>query len=188
MQSQNILRQSDNAEEQLSLSVNPRPPVEMESSAGGLKKCFKCQQEKRRCEFYAHPMMGDGLLGKCKVCTKLDVAERIERKKLEPEWMRQERKRCRDKQERRREAGLDKRQYPEIQKRWHENNKHKSKAQHLARHAMKKNVIPRQTNCNRCGVSGVRLEMHHADYSKPLEVEWLCTKCHGKTRWKDIQT
>jgi len=30
--------------------------------------------------------------------------------------------------------------------------------------------------CNRCG--GTKAQAHHADYSKPLDVEWLCVKCH----------
>lgn len=30
--------------------------------------------------------------------------------------------------------------------------------------------------CKRCG--GDDAEMHHHDYSQPLEVEWLCRPCH----------
>lgn len=41
-----------------------------------LKTCFKCGAEKPRTEFYRHPQMGDGLLGKCKTCTMRDVRER----------------------------------------------------------------------------------------------------------------
>ena len=39
-----------------------------------LKRCFKCGGRFPRSEFYRHPSMGDGLLGKCKGCTKKDAA------------------------------------------------------------------------------------------------------------------
>lgn len=32
--------------------------------------------------------------------------------------------------------------------------------------------------CERCGFA-LGVQAHHEDYSKPLEVVWLCTKCHG---------
>jgi hypothetical protein len=43
-----------------------------------MKVCFKCGESKERTEFYAHLRMGDGLLGKCKACTKRDVSARYE--------------------------------------------------------------------------------------------------------------
>lgn len=32
--------------------------------------------------------------------------------------------------------------------------------------------------CERCGY-GIGIQAHHEDYSKPLEVVWLCPPCHG---------
>ena len=35
--------------------------------------------------------------------------------------------------------------------------------------------------CEACGLPPAgkgKIHAHHADYSKPLEVEWLCPKCH----------
>lgn len=42
--------------------------------------------------------------------------------------------------------------------------------------------------CEKC--ADPKVEMHHDDYSKPLQVRWLCRKCHmdhhqqrGDLRW-----
>jgi hypothetical protein len=32
--------------------------------------------------------------------------------------------------------------------------------------------------CEGCGQPSSRLEKHHADYSRPLEVKFLCWRCH----------
>jgi hypothetical protein len=38
-----------------------------------MKTCFNCGTEKPLDDFYRHPTMKDGRLGKCKECTKADV-------------------------------------------------------------------------------------------------------------------
>ncbi len=41
-----------------------------------------------------------------------------------------------------------------------------------------------RVRCPECGqsVEPRQLHGHHVDYSKPLEVIWLCEQCHGATR------
>lgn len=36
--------------------------------------------------------------------------------------------------------------------------------------------------CKGCGVDSV--QAHHSDYSKPLDVQWLCPQCHGREHRK----
>lgn len=63
-----------------------------------MKKCFKCNIEKPLDSFYKHKGNADGLLGKCKDCTKSDSKERIEFKKInDPSFIEKERSRSRDK-------------------------------------------------------------------------------------------
>lgn len=47
--------------------------------------------------------------------------------------------------------------------------------------AVRSGKIIRQP-CSKCGKP--RAHGHHADYSKPLDVEWLCARCHGREHRK----
>lgn len=50
-----------------------------------------------------------------------------------------------------------------------------SKARHQVQSAIKKGLlIP--SPCGRCGA--LPAEAHHPDYDRPLDVRWLCNKCH----------
>ena len=58
------------------------------------------------------------------------------------------------------------------------------RAIHLVEKALKKGILIRPSVCQVCkkpstlqnGRSGI--EGHHEDYRKPLDVMWLCQKCH----------
>lgn len=65
-------------------------------------------------------------------------------------------------------------------------NNRKKLAAHAAVHrAVKTGDLVKPSACSRCGLEGP-VEGHHRDYSKPLDVEWLCWWCHmyvdGKVR------
>lgn len=53
--------------------------------------------------------------------------------------------------------------------------KEKAKARELLKYAVKTGKV-KKLPCCECGASQV--EAHHADYSKPLDVVWLCPKHH----------
>ncbi len=48
--------------------------------------------------------------------------------------------------------------------------------------AIKAGRLKRPHRCSGCGCTDEehRIEAHHADYSRPLDVIWLCTKCHRR--------
>ena len=48
---------------------------------------------------------------------------------------------------------------------------------YLVYYAIRTGVLT-PTPCKYCGAS--KVEAHHPDYSKPLEVEWVCRPCHHK--------
>ena len=53
----------------------------------------------------------------------------------------------------------------------------KQRARVVVNHAIKKGVLLKPPACAWCSGRG-RIEGHHIDYHKPLEVIWLCTACH----------
>lgn len=40
--------------------------------------------------------------------------------------------------------------------------------------------------CQRCYEEFAKVEAHHTDYSKPLEVEWLCPGCHASIHIREF--
>lgn len=57
-----------------------------------------------------------------------------------------------------------------------------NKEEHNARvkvyYALKTGKLKRPDHCTRCKIKG-KPYGHHEDYSKPLEVIWLCRGCHA---------
>ncbi len=57
-------------------------------------------------------------------------------------------------------------------------------AQNLVETAIQQGVVQRKTHCEECGSTGTfkdgrtSIQAHHDDYNKPLDVRWLCQKCH----------
>lgn len=54
----------------------------------------------------------------------------------------------------------------------------KARARSLLSNAVCDGKIVRPSQCSLCGFSNGIIEGHHPDYSKPLEVVWVCKSCH----------
>lgn len=61
---------------------------------------------------------------------------------------------------------------------WGKDNPHKRKAHHAVETALKSGKLVK-SNCVNCGTSE-KVEGHHDDYDNPLDVKWLCRRCHLK--------
>lgn len=140
-----------------------------------MKKCFKCNIEKPLDDFYKHPMMGDGHLNKCKECAKKDVKENYAKNVQKPEYLLKQRERGREKFHRLYKGMSN--SDPERNERYGIKYPERKKAHYTVGNAIKYGKLVRQP-CEVCGLP--EAQAHHDDYSKPLEVRWLCVKCHNE--------
>jgi hypothetical protein len=129
-----------------------------------MKHCFKCGTVKPINEFYLHPAMADGHLGKCIVCTRRDVAayRRLHRERIRAYQRVQASKphnRLRDYIRHRR---------------WRDADRRRPRCHCIAQRHYRK----APTSCQQCGGHIGRLERHHDDYNFPLLIRWLCKQCH----------
>jgi hypothetical protein len=143
------------------------------------KTCIKCNVNKPYSEFYKHNMMADGHLNKCKDCTKRDVREREKKLSNDPDWVNKELERQRIKSARARFLfkAVNKDKKKKYISSWIKKNQEKKKAHAKVSNAIKTGKLTRKP-CEICGE--MKVQAHHEDYSKPLEVNWLCSKHHGE--------
>lgn len=55
----------------------------------------------------------------------------------------------------------------------------RTRARELVQRAVKSGALIRPERCSRCNREG-KITGHHPDYSKPLDVIWLCHPCHAQ--------
>ncbi len=61
---------------------------------------------------------------------------------------------------------------------WQSRNPDKRAAHVKVGNAVRDGKIIKPEVCDQCKKPG-KIHAHHKDYSKPLEVDWLCTTCHS---------
>lgn len=129
------------------------------------KRCFKCGLVKPLEEFYKHERMADGHLNKCKTCNKKDVRQNYANKRAQyQDYDRRRNKTEARKRQQRESAKLQRQIHPE-----------KFAMRGVFWNAIVSGKIKRMP-CVKCG--NPKSEGHHHDYSKPLDVIWMCFVCH----------
>lgn len=140
------------------------------------KTCFKCNTSKPLSDFYKHSQMADGHLNKCKDCAKKDV--RAHREENLDKIREYDRTRGRT-ENRKKEARQYQAEHPEIHlaanRRYKEKFPEKNFARVSVNNAIRDGRLFKQP-CEVCGDPDS--EGHHDDYSKPLDVRWLCDAHH----------
>jgi len=118
------------------------------------KLCSSCNERKPRSEFAKNRNHTEGLTYICRAC---DIAQTKAWRKENP-----------DRVKRNRQASNQR--HPE-----------KQRARWLLIAAVREGRVIKPTRCEDCGTEfswAGSIHGHHTDYSKPLDVRWLCQRCH----------
>lgn len=134
-----------------------------------MKQCFKCGDQKPLSEFYKHPRMADGHLGKCKTCTKQDVHEHRHGKGRERVLAHDLDRAKTPERIARRAATVEK---------WEREHPDRKRAQVALNNAVRDGRVLKWPTCSMPDCSSTRPVAHHPDYARPLDVVWLCQAHH----------
>lgn len=141
------------------------------------KLCRQCEREVRCADFYRHPTYADGLMAICKACHRANVKANRE---ANIEYYREFEK-ARANLPHRVAARAAYAKTPEgkaaitrARRAFIERNPIKRAAHVIVGNAIRNGRLIRQP----CEVCGEFAQAHHDDYSKPLDVRWLCTTHH----------
>lgn len=135
------------------------------------KRCPTCGVTKDATEFYGCKRSKDGLKSQCKACHiegNVRTRDPDNTRRLGRDHMRRarvadpEKFRARERDASRRRPKDD-----------------RVRARQLLNGAVRRGEVVRPDECSRCGCAG-KVTGHHPDYSKPLEVVWLCYPCHAE--------
>lgn len=145
-----------------------------------MKVCRECNVEQPLSEFYKHAAMGDGHLNKCKSCVK----QRVNKHREENIEKAREYDRKRAMLPHRVQARMEyiqteqgKQSRKKSMEKYHVTYPMKYAAHVITGNAVRDKKIEKQTQCSECK-STKKIEAHHDDYTKPLEIRWLCNACH----------
>lgn len=147
--------------------------------------CCRCKVRKGADGFYHKRGLP---VGWCRQCMSVYYKQRyvetdglvaaIRREKImsTPELLAKERERCRLKQRKRWAEG-----HRPKARRKRAINPAKRSARGLLWTALKRGEIAKPTSCSDCGgqFPSKRIHAHHVNYDEPLNVQWLCSVCHG---------
>ena len=135
------------------------------------KACRSCDIVKPLASFSPHRLAKDGHRHDCKACAK---AERAKRAAIPTKAQR--------------EADRTRRAAPhriaanrQAVRRWTERNPAARRARRILRTAIAAGLIgvPKRCQARDCKHTG-RLQAHHHDHHQPLQVAWVCARCHRR--------
>lgn len=139
---------------------------------GNSKYCPRCDSTKTVDDFHKNKCTSDGLAGFCKEC----MAELLRKLKEDPKF----RARANSYQKKWRKGR--KTQLRAYKRKWSQSNRHKAAAHKKVLKALRNGELVKSP-CEICGK--LKVEAHHEDYTKPLEVRWLCRVHHMRVHYRE---
>jgi len=150
-----------------------------------LKICNTCDVEKHLEQFYKNRTYRDGHNGRCKDCEK--EAKKDYRVRNISKVRKQARDRSRENYGEGRLVYLrewklkNKEKVQGYRENWKNSNPEKRNCHVIVGNAVRDGRLEKGP-CEVC--DSLEASAHHGDYSKPLEVRWLCSKHHGEANRK----
>ncbi len=135
-----------------------------------MKTCTSCGSSKAPSEFGKRLASADGLSASCSSCLRDRDRARYQKEKTK-----------RAERHKRYANGVGKAACTAAKERWLDKNKIKRAAHVIVGNAIKYGQLTKAP----CVVCGGKAQAHHENYSKPLEVVWLCPE-HHKERHKQM--
>lgn len=131
-----------------------------------LATCRVCGSVKPAAEFYPRQLRTCGTIGECMECTK----QRVRRHRAANDNVRAyDRERAKTPERIAHRA--------KVSREWRQQNPQAYKAQTAVGNALRDGRLQRG-ECLFCGGRGDHA--HHRDYARPLDVIWLCARCHHR--------
>ncbi len=169
-----------------------------------MKECNKCKEWKMLTEFVKHKGYKDGIYSQCKSCTyalekawrqknqdKKNAIRTIYRENNRERIRIQDQENYKKNPEKFQDSakvrmkkylsgkGKETRELNKIL------NPEKHEARKIMTAAVRSKKIIKPKSCTMCNTEVNRIEGHHEDYLKPLEIIWLCCKCHRSLHRKE---
>lgn len=144
-----------------------------------MKPCSCCGKTLPLEAFYAHPMMADGHLNKCKECVRAYMRKRNAEIMADPARapLEMERHRRKAKRQYREKRAAGTWQRSEAATTYRIRYPERGAAHVAVNRAVREGRLVKPDACEDCG-RALPLHGHHDDYSRPLDVRWLCVDCH----------
>lgn len=140
------------------------------------KGCTACGEVKQLDEFHKRPRSRHGRRAQCKSCIRKKESAR--RRNTDGRHREYNRRWAKENPER----------VATYFQQYRHRNPDKKRAHRRVWDAVRQGKLVKPDACENCmaATEKAKLHAHHEDYSRPLEVEWLCQECHEKRHHPEL--